>query len=127
MIQRVDATLMAVATPLAARVLLPVVPAPANTSVSDVIAIVTVPAEVSFTNVMAVPIGYETLAFESIVNVLAVVSDDGWYMCFPESPRTVVYAALCEFCGIFRYPMLELVFPPHCCQVAAVELVAVST
>lgn len=48
---------IAVATPFAASVLLPVVPAPANTSVSEVIAIVSVPAEVSFTNVIAVPIG----------------------------------------------------------------------
>jgi len=47
----------AVAIPFAASVLLPVVPAPARTKVSEVIAIVRVPAEVSFINVIAVPIG----------------------------------------------------------------------
>jgi hypothetical protein len=40
--QPVDDTFSAVAIPLAANVLLPVVPAPAKVSVSDVIAIVTV-------------------------------------------------------------------------------------
>ncbi len=49
--------LIAVATPFAASVLLPVVPAPARTRVSDVIAIVITHPEVSFTNVIAVPIG----------------------------------------------------------------------
>lgn len=48
---------MAVAIPFAARVRLPVVPAPANTKVSEVIAIVIVPPDVSLINVMAVPIG----------------------------------------------------------------------
>lgn len=50
-------TFIAVATQFAARVLEPVVPAPARTIVSVVIAIVSVPADVSFTNVIAVPIG----------------------------------------------------------------------
>lgn len=74
MIQRVDVTLMAVATPLAANVLLPVDPAPANTSVSLFMAIVRAPADVSLMNVMVVPIGYATLALAGIVNVRAVVS-----------------------------------------------------
>lgn len=73
-IHSVEVILSAVAIPFAANVLLPVVPAPANRIVSDVIAIVTVPAPFWLTNVMAVPIGYGTLALESIVNVLAVVS-----------------------------------------------------
>ena len=76
-IQRVDVTLIAVAIPLDARVLLPVVPAPARTSVSEVIAIVITQSDVSFTNVSAVPIGYATEAFAGIVQVRAVVSADG--------------------------------------------------
>ena len=56
-IHRVLATLMAVAIPLAVRVRDPVVPAPERTSVSVVMAIVSVPAHVSFTKVIAVPIG----------------------------------------------------------------------
>ena len=56
-IHLVEVTLIAVATPFAASVLLPVVPAPASTSVSEVIAIVITPPEVSFTKVIAVPIG----------------------------------------------------------------------
>ena len=76
-IQRVEATFIAVATQFAASVLLPVVPAHANTKVSEVIAIVITPAEVSLTNVNAVPIGYATFALLSIVHVLAVVSADG--------------------------------------------------
>lgn len=58
------------------------------------IAIVIVHADVSFIKVSAVHIGYATFAFESIVNVRAVVSADGWYKCFPASARTVVYATL---------------------------------
>ena len=54
-IHRVVAILHAVATPLAASVRDPVVPAPARTSVSEVIAIVTVPADVSLKNEMHVP------------------------------------------------------------------------
>ena len=54
-IQLVLVTLMAVATPNAASVLLPVVPAPARYIVSDVMAIVTV--LIMFTNVITVPTG----------------------------------------------------------------------
>ena len=75
---RVEVTLIAVATPFAVSVRDQVVPAPASTRVSVVIAIVRVPAEVSFTKVIAVPIGYATFAFESIVHVRAVVSAEGW-------------------------------------------------
>ena len=57
MSQRVDVTFIAVAIQPAASVLLPVVPAPARTRVSLVIAIVSVHADVSFTKVIAVPIG----------------------------------------------------------------------
>lgn len=56
-IQRVLVTFIAVATPFTARVRDHVVPAPARTRVSVVIAIVIIPAEVSFINVIAVPIG----------------------------------------------------------------------
>lgn len=73
-IQRVDVTLIAVATPFAARVLDPVVPVPAKTNVSVVIEIVITPALVSLTNVIAVPMSYATVAFDGIVHVLAVVS-----------------------------------------------------
>lgn len=74
---RVDVILSAVANPLAESVRLPVIPVPARTSVSEVIAIVTVPALVSFKNVIAVPIGNATLEFAGIVHVRAVVSEDG--------------------------------------------------
>ncbi len=70
--------MIAVATPLAASVLLPVVPAHASTNVSVVIAIVITQADVSLTNVRAVPIGYATDALAGIVRVLAVVSALGW-------------------------------------------------
>jgi hypothetical protein len=63
--------------PLAASVLLPVVPAPAITRVSVVIAIVIVPADVSLIKVTAVPIGNGTALFAGIVQVLAVVSAEG--------------------------------------------------
>lgn len=76
-IQRVLVIFIAVATPFAARVRDPVVPAPARTRVSVVIAIVITPPEVSFTNVSAVPIGYATDAFAGIVHVRAVVSAEG--------------------------------------------------
>lgn len=49
--------MIAVAIQLAVSVREPVVPAPANTKVSLVIAIVSVQALVSFTKVIAVPIG----------------------------------------------------------------------
>ena len=55
MIQRVDVILQAVATFDAASVRDPVVPAPARTRVSLVIAMVMTPAEVSLMNVMQVP------------------------------------------------------------------------
>ena len=77
-IHRVDVIFIAVATPFAASVLEPVVPVHASTIVSDVIAMVITPADVSLINVIAVPIGYATLAFESIVHVRAVVSAPGW-------------------------------------------------
>ena len=50
-------TFIAVATQFAARVRDHVVPDPARTSVSVVIAIVITPAEVSFINVSVAPIG----------------------------------------------------------------------
>lgn len=102
-IRLVLVTLIAVATPFSASVLLPVVPSHASTSVSVVIAIVMSPQLVSFTNVIAVPIGYATDELAGIVRVLAVVSALGWYMCFQASAKTSVYAALLEFCGIFLY------------------------
>jgi len=70
-------TLIAVAIPLAASVLLHVVPAPARTRVSVVIAIVIVPADVSLTKVIADPIGNATALFAGIVHVRAVVSAEG--------------------------------------------------
>jgi len=57
MIHRVLVIFIAVAIPFAARVLDPVVPAPASTRVSLVIAIVIVPAEASLMKVITVPIG----------------------------------------------------------------------
>ena len=83
-------TFIAVAIPFAVSVLLPVVPAPASTSVSVVIAMVSVQALVSFTNVTAVPIGYATEPFAGIVQVRAVVSAEGWYICIPASSNTRV-------------------------------------
>jgi hypothetical protein len=56
--------------------------------------IVIVPAEVSFIKVIAVPIGNATELLAGIVQVRAVVSADGWYICFPASVKTRVYAAL---------------------------------
>jgi len=76
-IQRVEVTLIAVATPFAAKVLLQVVPAGERTRVSVVIAMVIAPADVSFTKVIAEPIGNATEAFAGIVHVLAVVSAEG--------------------------------------------------
>lgn len=76
-IQRVEATLMQVATPPAANVLLPVVPSGVYTKVSDVIDKVIAPAEKSFTKVIAVPTGNATELLAGIVQVLAVVSADG--------------------------------------------------
>ena len=57
MIHLVDVTFNAVAIPFAARVLLHVVPAPANTRVSDVMDMVITHPDVSFTNVIEVQIG----------------------------------------------------------------------
>ena len=39
-----------------------------------------------------------------MVNVRALLSDEGWKICLPASARTRVYAADCEFCGILRKP-----------------------
>src|SRR5882762_2851259 len=100
MIHSVAVTLIAVAIPLAASVRLPVAPEPASRIVSDVIERVMTPAEAWLMKVMAVPIGYATLALLSIVHVRAVVSAEGWKMCFWPSVRTVVYAALLLFCGM---------------------------
>ena len=77
-IQRVEVVLIAVAMPLAARVREPVVPAPARTKVSVLMAIVITPAEVSLMKVSAVPIGKATLALDGMVHIRAVVSADGW-------------------------------------------------
>ena len=57
---------------------LPVVPAPARTSVSVVIAIVITPALVSLMKVIADPTGSGALALLAIVQVRAVVSAEGW-------------------------------------------------
>lgn len=76
-IHSVVVILIAVATPLAAKVLLPVVPAPARRIVSEVIEIVTTPAEFWLMKVIAVPMGYATFALLSIVNVRGVVSAEG--------------------------------------------------
>lgn len=70
-------TFVAVAIPLLASVLLPVVPAPASTRVSVVIAIVIAQAEVSLMKVTADQIGKATELLAGIVQVLAVVSADG--------------------------------------------------
>ena len=82
--------MIAVAIPFAANVLLPVVPAPARRIVSVVIEIVITPAPFWFTKVRHVPIGYATLLFAGIVHVRAVVSADGWKMCFCASDKTSV-------------------------------------
>ena len=81
---------MQVAIPLAANERDPVVPSGDKTRTSDVIAIVITPPLVSFTNVMAVPIGYATEALAGIVQMRAVVSAPGWYMCLPASAKTNV-------------------------------------
>ena len=57
MIHSVDVNLSATAMPLAASVLLPVVPAPARRIVSAVMAMVTTPAAFWLTNTRRVPIG----------------------------------------------------------------------
>ena len=93
MVHSVEVILTAVADPFAANVLEPVVPGPARRRVSVVIAIVTTPAAFWLTKVTAVPTGNATEPLSGIVNVLAVVSADGWRMCLPESARTSVYAA----------------------------------
>ena len=78
MIQRVADILRAVQTPPAASVREPVAPLGANTSVSDVIEMVTVPAPKSLTKVSVVPIGNATDALAGIVHVRAEVSATGW-------------------------------------------------
>lgn len=75
--QRVLVILVAVAIQLAASVRDPVVPAPASTRVSVVIAIVILPAVVSLMKVTAVPIVKATDELAGIVQVRAVVSEDG--------------------------------------------------
>lgn len=50
------------------------------------------------------PTGYATLAFDGIVNVLALASLDGCNMVLPESASTNVYAADCELTGTFLNP-----------------------
>jgi len=55
-------------------------------------------------NVTTVPIGYATLAYDGIVNVLALASLDGCNMVLPESASTNVYAADCELTGTFLNP-----------------------
>lgn len=75
MIQEVDVTLTADAIPFAAKVLDPVVPGPAKINVSVVIAIVTV--LMRFTKVTTVPTGYATLELAGIVNVRALLSEEG--------------------------------------------------
>ena len=74
--------------PYAAKVLLPVEPSPARYMVSVVMAIVTV--FIRLIKVMAVPTGYATLAFAGIVNVRALLSEIGWKIVFPASPKTNV-------------------------------------
>jgi hypothetical protein len=96
----VEPVFIAVATPFAANVLEPVVPAPANVNVSVVIAIVTV--LIAFTNDTTVPTGNATEPLAGIVNVLAVLSDEGCKIIFPASDNTSVYAADCELDGIPR-------------------------
>ena len=97
MIHSVEVILMHVAEPFAASVREPVVPAGDKRIVSVVIAIVTTPAPFWLMNVMAVPTGYATEPLAGIVKVRAVVSAEGCRMCFPESAKTRVYAALWLF------------------------------
>lgn len=89
MIQVVEVIFTAVAMPYCASDLLPVVPVPAKYNVSLVIAIVTTWL-VMLINVIAVPSGYATFALESMVNVRAFASVDGWNITLPESAKTVV-------------------------------------
>jgi hypothetical protein len=67
---------MQVADPYRAKVLEPVVPALDKYIVSVVMAIVTF-ATAMLINVTAVPIGNATLEFAGLVNVRALLSDDG--------------------------------------------------
>ena len=68
-LELVPLTLTAVAMPLAARVLVPVLVPPANLNVSVVMAISTVVALAPAMNVMVVPMGYATDAAAGIVMV----------------------------------------------------------
>ena len=77
------------ATPYCAKVLLPVPPPCAQVRVSVVIAIVTLLLDM-FTKAITVPTGYATDAFAGRVNVRVLASDDGWKICLPASPSTVV-------------------------------------
>lgn len=89
MIQLVEATLIAVATPFCARLRVPVVVLFARVSVSVVIAMLTTWL-VWFTKVTVVPTGKATEAFAGIVKVRAFASPDGCSMCFPASAATSV-------------------------------------
>ena len=93
-IHSVDVNFIAVATPFAASVREPVVPAPARRIVSVVMAMVITPAAFWLMNVTAVPTGKATEPLAGMVKVLAVVSAEGCRMCLPESAKTRVYAAL---------------------------------
>jgi len=77
-IQRVEATFNAVATPAAARVREPVEPLPANTITSGLAIVMMIdPAPRSLVKVSVVPIGYATDELAGIVHVRAVVSARG--------------------------------------------------
>jgi hypothetical protein len=78
-IQPVEVTFRAVATPgEPAKTLDPVEPEPANHMTSVIVLIVIVPALSALTKVSVVPIGYATEELSGIVNTLAVVSEEGW-------------------------------------------------
>ena len=78
-IQDALAIFSTVAIPFAARVRVPVVPAPASVMVSSVIAMER--TLIWFTNVIAVPIGKLMLLSAGSVNVRAVLSADGCSKC----------------------------------------------
>jgi hypothetical protein len=78
MIQEVDVILVMFASPQAARVREPVVPAGNHVSVSVVITSVIVPAEQLLTISTLVPTGKATVPLAGIVHVRAVTSDEGW-------------------------------------------------
>ena len=88
MYQRAAATFRIVATPFAASVRVPVVPAGDKTMTSVVIGIVTV--LISLTKWMMVPMGYATAEFAGIVNARATLSAVGCKIVFPRSANTSV-------------------------------------